>query len=387
MTRRATRPRFTPKPLDLPEHVVWVLKRAFGPPDRDVASSDPEAALEAADLLGYLPRIGQRTPRARLESELGEERASIVIHATHRVAASAAALNATARFVRDVADERGLPALFLKYSALAALGVVRPGSRVAGDVDVLAARHHGAALVSALIARGARAIEHRRHEHELPALASPLDVSIDAHRYIPGVHLDKAGRFVAADDLLAAGLVDTKTNVPAPEVLAAHALVHGFVENAPIPQSGAAARALADLVDLEHFARGSLERALPLLEPLFDERDSTEFAALCLALGQGEIEPGSDAPGAGILSHVLGASLDARYAASLRRFLFHAPLSERTGLRPRLERVARMLAPTAAELSRIYGPPTGRLGVFGVRLRRPLDLASKTIRLLFNRQA
>lgn len=382
MTRKATRPRFTPKPLDLPEHVVWVLKRAFGPPDRDVSSSDPEAALEAADLLGYLPRIGQRTPRARLESELGEERASIVLHATHRVAASAAALNATARFVRDVAAEQGLPALFLKYSALATLGVVRPGSRVAGDVDVLAARHHGAALVSALVARGARAVPERRLEHELTALISPLDVHIDAHRYIPGLHLGHSHRFIAADDLLSAGLVDAQTNTPAPEVLAAHALVHGFVENAPIPQSGAPARALADLVDLAHFSRGSIDRALSLIEPLFDEADVADFGALCLDLERGHVDRGYDRECASVLSHVLGTALDAVYAASLRRFLFRAPLSERPGPGPLLERVAHMFVPTAAELSRIYGEPRGKLGQLHLRLFRPIDLARRALRLL-----
>ena len=125
MARNATRPKFTPKPLDLSEPVTWVLKRAFGPPDRDVALVDADAAMEAADLLGYLPRIGQRTPRARLFSELGEANGTLVIEATHRAAAGAAALSATARFVRDVANERGLPAVFLKFSALAARGVGR----------------------------------------------------------------------------------------------------------------------------------------------------------------------------------------------------------------------------------------------------------------------
>jgi hypothetical protein len=381
LARNATRPKFTPKPLALGEPVVWVLKRAFGPPDRDVSLSAPEAAIEAADLLGYLPRIGQRTPRAWLEAELGAENATIVIHATHRVAASAAALNATARFVQVVAGEHGLPALFLKYSALAALGVVRPGSRLAGDVDVLASRHHGAALVRALIEHGARAFEHRRHEHELPALASPLDVSIDAHRYIPGVRLGRRDRFVDADDLIAAGLVDARTNTPAPEVLAAHALVHGFVENAAIPQSGAPARALADLVDLRHFAPRSIERALPLVERLFDARDVGDLGALALALERGNVDHGYDGQGAALLSHVLGTALDARYAASLRRFLLRAPLSERRGPGPLIERVAHMFVPTAAELSRIYGKPRGRLGLVGLRLWRPIDLAGRTLRL------
>jgi hypothetical protein len=376
----ATRPKFTPKPLDLSEPVVWVLKRAFGPPDRDVSSSDPEAALEAADLLGYLPRIGQRTPRARLESELGEASA-LVLEATHRAAAGAAALNATSRFVCDVAREQGLPAVLLKFSALAALGVVRPGSRVASDVDVLAARHHGVSLVAALIAAGARALPERRLEHELTALVSPLDVAVDAHRYIPGLHLGRRDRFVDADDLLTAGLVDARTNTPAPEVLAAHALVHGFVENAAIPQSGAPARALADLVDLRHFSPRSIEHALPLVERLFGAPDLRDLDALALALERGDVGPGYDGQGAALLSHVLGTALDARYAASLRRFLFRAPLSERRGPGPLIERVAHMFVPTAVELSRIYGKPRGRLGLVGLRLWRPIDLAGRTLRL------
>jgi len=376
----ATRPKFTPKPLALDEHVVWVLARAFGPPDRSVSLRDPQAAIEAADRLGYLPRIGQRTPRARLLAELADL-SGLVVEASHRAAAGAAALNATSRFVREVAQEHGLPAVFLKFSALSALGVVRPGSRVASDVDVLSARHHGDGLVHALVAHGARALPERRLAHELTSLLSPLSVHIDPHRYVPGVRLDRS-RFVAADDLLAAGLVRLETNSPAPSVLAAHALVHGFVENAPIPQSGAPPRALADLFDLEHFERGALVGALSLLEPLFDARDVSELRALCVALERGEVAHGYDGPGGSWLSHVLGSALDSNYAASLRRFLFRAPLSERTGPGPRLGRIAHMLVPTAAELSRIYGEPKGKIGRWRQRLWRPIDLAGRALRLI-----
>lgn len=381
MAFSAKRPKFTPNPLVLAEHVVWVLKRAFGPPERDVSLRDAQAALEAADLLGYLPRIGQRTPRARLDAELGEL-SGLVVEASHRAAAGAAALNATSRFVREVAAEHGLPAVFLKFSALAALGVVRPGARVASDVDVLAARHHGEALVQALVARGARALPERRLAHELTALVSPLLVHIDAHRYVPGLRVDREERFVTADELLAAGLVRAEANAPAPAVLAAHALVHGFVENAPIPQSGAPPRALADLFDLERFERGSIRSAISLVRPLFDERDASDLTALCLALERGEVAPGYDGPGNVWLSHVLGTALDPTYAASLRRFLFRPPLSERSGPGPRLARIARMLVPTAAELSRIYGEPPGRLGRWRQRLWRPIDLAGRALRLI-----
>jgi hypothetical protein len=380
LARNATRPKFTPKPLDLSEPVVWVLKRAFGPPDRDVSTSDPEAALEAADLLGYLPRIGQRTPRARLESELGEASA-LVLEATHRAAAGAAALNATSRFVCDVAREQGLPAVLLKFSALAALGVVRPGSRVASDVDVLAARHHGVALVAALIGAGASRTPEPTFEHELAALRSPLDINIDVHRHVPGLRLAPRDGFVTADELIAAGLVDPKTSAPATEVLAAHALTHGFVQNAAIPQSGATTRALCDLVDLEHVAPGSVERSFSFVAPLFDEHDTHEMARLCRALERGEIECGYDGPGVSVLSHVLGAALDEAYAASLRRFLFSAPLSERPWPGPWLGRVAHLLIPTAAELSRIYGEPRGKLHLLRLRLWRPIDLARRTLRL------
>lgn len=358
-----------------------MLARAFGPPERSVSLRDPAAALDAADLLGYLPRIGQRTPRARLDAELGELGA-IPVEASHRAAAGAAALNATAGFVRDVAREHGLPALFLKFSGLSALGVVRPGARVASDVDVLSARHHGEALVAALVSRGARALPERRLAHELTAMVSPFLVHIDAHRYIPGLRVDGGARFVAADELLATGLVRALANAPVPSVLAAHALVHGFVENAPIPQSGAPARALADLFDLEQFERGSIGRAQSLLMPLFDEPDLREWSALCAALARGDVGQGYAGSGAAWLSHVLGTALDPRYAASLRRFLFRAPLSERSGPGPRLERIGRMLVPTEAELFRIYGEKRGRLGAWRLRLWRPVDLAGRALRLI-----
>lgn len=376
------RPRFTPKPLDLDEHVVWVLKRAFGPPDRAVSPGDPEAALYAADALGYLPRIGQRTPRERLEAELGR-RSDLPLQATHQAAASAAMLNGTTRFVATVAREFGLPAVFLKFAALSALGIVRPGSRFATDVDVLPGRHHGAALIAALVARGARVLDPApRLEHELAGLVSPLDAAIDVHRYLPGVRFDAHDRFVTADELLAAGLVDPTTNAPRPDVLAAHTLVHGFVENAPIPQTAGPPRTLADLVDIERFAPGSLAGAASVLGGLFDDQDFQELKELVSALERGEIEAGWDDRGASWLSHVLGTALDREYAASLRKFLFTAPLSERAGVGPRLERIVHMLVPTAAELSRIYGEPSGRFSLLLWRLWRPIDLGVRAFRLL-----
>jgi hypothetical protein len=193
-------------------------------------------------------------------------------------------------------------------------------------------------------------------------------------------------RFVTADELLAAGLVDFRTSAPAPDVLAAHALAHGFVQNAPVPQSGATARALGDLVDLEHFAPGCIERSQWLVASLFDERDALEVTALCRALGHGEIETGYDGPGATLLSHVLGTALDEAYAASLRRFLFTAPLSERSGPGPWLERMGHMLVPTAGELARIYGEPRGTLGLVQLRLWRPIDLAGRALKLILGRR-
>lgn len=358
-----------------------MLKRAFGPPGREISLRDPEAALYAADALGYLPRIGQRTPRERLVAELGDS-SDVALQATHQAAASAAMLNGTTRFVANVAREFGVPVVFLKFAALSARGIVRPGSRFASDVDVLPGRQHGKALIAALIARGARVIDPApRLEHELAGLVSPLGAAIDVHRYLPGVRFDAHDRFVTADELLAAGLVDEKTNAPGPAVLAAHSLVHGFVENAPIPQTGGPPRTLSDLADIERFAAGSLASAVSVLGGLFDDRDVRELKELVETLERGEVERGWDGPGAAWLSHILGTALDARYAASLRKFLFVPPLSERAGPLPRLERVAHMLVPTAAELSRIYGEPRGKLGLLLWRLWRPIDLGVRAFRL------
>jgi hypothetical protein len=158
--------------------------------------------------------------------------------------------------------------------------------------------------------------------------------------------------------------------------------VHGFVENAPIPQTAGPPRTLADLVDIERFAPGSLAGAASVLGGLFEDQDLQELKELVAALENGEIERGWDGRGASWLSHVLGTALDREYAASLRKFLFTAPLSERAGVGPRLERIVHMLVPTAAELSRIYGEPKHKADLLRLRFFRPFDLAARAFRLL-----
>jgi hypothetical protein len=397
MGRRAVR--FSPPRIEPTAEVAWVLRRAFGPPEesrREGAAADPPAAGDAVyDLAARVAlscRIGSRQPREALAAELGEAEAARFHRDRMAAAAVGLRLRALAAEVAEAAAERSLPLTFLKHMALEAHGYLSAGSRMAADVDVLAPSGRAAELHAALAARGFRSSALPAMEHQLPALAGPTG-AVDVHRVMLGVRLPPRRRSATAEDLRAAGLAvpvpgfPGEALVPAPEVLAAHALVHGLAQHGLAPHAYAGFRLLADLIDLGFAGpRGEdlAERAGRLIERAVPRHEVAISRALCRDLAAGDLGAlGADPRRSGeaaLLHHLLAGALDPAYGRSLRFRDLARPLSDRSRLGGAIAAVGRALVPSHAELAALYGAGGGRPGRLGRRLRRLIDLVARAAR-------
>ena len=379
-----------------------MLLRAFGPAAAPAAAPvEPAAALALARRFEVSARIAARQGRERLAAELGEEAAAGF--ARDRVAAAAVSMRlmAAAGQVAVIAATAattapaGIPLAFLKFAALEGAGRLVAGSRGACDVDVLAPAGRAAELWQALVAAGWRAADHPGYEHQLAALSHPERGVVEVHRLVPGLRLGGGGS-ATWDDLERAGLLVPlpaalgfagRCSAPAPEVAAAHALVHGLGQHGFSPAAYSLLKMVADLLDLgEGAGDGALTpRALAWVARDVPGPEAEAVRRLCARLAAGEDPLGWSGPQASqeatLLRHVLAGRLDADYAQALRLGLFRPQPSDR----PPALRLARAVwdavALSNAQIDAIYPPPQHpghrprtRLGYLGRRLARPFDL-------------
>lgn len=380
--------RFRPPRLTVPPELGWVLARAFGPPEvRLQALPHDDAAWRLACRLDLAARIGTRTPLPLLEAEVGAEAARGFVSGGVAVALADERCVETARLAAAAAAALGIEPIFLKGMALRLAGAVRPGSRFAGDVDVLVDPGQAAGLESRLVEAGWAASPQGETGHHLRQLQPPGPRSVlEIHVLLPGVCLG-GGRFASAADLRRAGLVERVDSLGAPaavpvrRVLVAHALVHGVAQHGLSPREYPATRMLADLADLgagEPDRAGDWAAAVGLVAADVDAQEAEAVRELVRALSAG-ILPETGASQL-ILDHVLAGALDDRYA----RAVAHSGLGRgptRLARRGHLRRDAwRTLFLSRGAVDAIYGRPRSRWGYAARRVLRPFDLAWRVAR-------
>ena len=382
--------RFHPPPVAMSPAVLWMLRRAFGPPGVAAPAVDPAETLALCGRFDLAGRVAARQGRPRLVAELGEGGAAGFARAQAAAAGMGMRLSALAARVAEAAAERSIPLVFLKFAALELSGALPPGSRSACDVDVLVPEAGAAALQAALVARGFTASGLPDLEHQLPAVAGPQGV-VELHRVLLGVRLDGRGSATFADlerEGLLLPLPDLPGHaaIPAPQVAAAYALVHGLGQHGWWPKSYSLFKMVGDLIDLGLIDgdAGKLPAVAPWIATDIPpaEVEAVRLLAEALAAGDDLAAWGeSSAPPALLLRHLLAGLLDPGYERSLRLGLFRSTPSDR----PAPARLARTLFRTVfltrEQVDALYGPPRGgALGYLGRRLFRPLDLAGRLLR-------
>jgi hypothetical protein len=353
-----------------------MLLRAFGPAGAPFPEgADPAAALVLARRFEVSARIAARQGRERLRAELGEEAAAGFARDRARAAAVGMRLMEEVRRVAGVAAGLGCPLACLKLAALEGTGLLAAGSREACDADLLAPDGRAAELWRALTAAGFRGSGLPGAEHQLPALIGPEGGVVEIHRHLPGVRLEgaAAATFEALDRAaLLYPLPDLpgRCLAPAPEVLAAHVLVHGLGQHGYWPSSYSLLKMVADLLDL-----GSLtDRAAAWVARDVSAAEVEAARRLLERLAAGEDPAGWTGPEEELLRHILAGRLDAGYADALRLGLFRPQPSERSRPVQLARAVLGAVLLSDAQIDAVYGRPRTRLGYLGRRLARPFDL-------------
>ncbi len=243
-------PRVVPSP-----EISWVMARAFGPPETPVDSSTlvPARALDLCWRLGLLPRVGARNPPNLLEREVGAKATSSLRQAYQATRLKVECLTRLCAEVAGSAAELDLPVILLKGMALHCSRLTQPGSRGMVDADILAPAASAQALQDLLVSRGYRAYKENSAAHQLPPLLHPHGMALELH---VSIHSVAVGRGSTANDVLAAGLalpvpeLPGHCHVPAPELMAAHALAHGLAQHQGVVERYPFTRLLTDIADL-----------------------------------------------------------------------------------------------------------------------------------------
>jgi hypothetical protein len=126
--------------------------------------------------------------------------------------------------------------------------------------------------------------------------------------------------FARADDLLEAGLTVQAGNalVPDAAIVAAHAIAHGLMQHAQVPQVYSPLKTFADLADLQLAKPNVVEQARMYLSRTMTENDLTNVQALARLLPEGDLETAMRGGPGVLLRHALASQLDRRYAIGLR---------------------------------------------------------------------
>ena len=380
--------RFNPPQLELSPELLWVLDAAFGSSGGSGrASIDASAALDLARRLSLAHRIGARVREPDLIAALGRDVARTFV--VHR-------LDATARMrplltlipeLSDAAQRAGLPLVLLKFGALNARGLTPPGSRIAGDLDVLVPADALGAAVDLLVGLGFGPRTKQGPEHHLPEYVDADGRIVELHDRLPGVRAAGQRRSARFADLEAAGGLatlagDSTVQIPRADVLAAHLVVHGLAQHGFSPHSYPLTRMLSDLVDLVGTeAPGLLESAYPWIASGVSQAESAALDALCRELTTG-IEQTSgpeDEDARLLLRHMLAGLLDERYRSSLRLADVIHPMTDGSRIMAVMRTGLDLLLPDAAGLDRLEGRLGSRFGRAGLLAARPLHLAGRLV--------
>jgi len=305
----------------LDAELEWVLQRAFGPlswqPTRPASG---QRLVNVALRLDVAARIAARHPRLLLEHEMGAKPAQRLREQYVATVARGALLDHALNELLERAREAGVPCILLKYAALNQLGVLRVGSRVASDVDVLVPHTRAREFQAILKEHGYQDWGLPESSHQLPALRDPNGVLIELHVHVPLITLGRGRAFVRADDLLTAGLAIQSGNalVPDAAIVAAHAIAHGLMQHARAPHVYSSLKTFADLADLQLLRPAALHESATYLSMAMTAEDLNDVQILAEALLDGDLETAMRGGSGLILRHALAGQLDRRYAIRLR---------------------------------------------------------------------
>jgi Uncharacterised nucleotidyltransferase len=312
---------FRPPRLTLDADLEWVLQRAFGPstwvPRAPVSG---QRLVEFALRLDLAARIAARQQRELLEQEMGARAAHRMREQYVATVARGAVLDHALHQLLERAKASEVSCILLKYAALSRMGVLRVGSRVASDIDVLVPHDRARQFQAILKEKRYQDLGMPESSHQLPALRDPNGVLIELHLHVPLVTLPPGQRFAGADDLLAAGLAKQAHNALLPDaaIVAAHAIAHGLMQHARAPHMYSPLKTFADLADLQIVRPAVITQARSYLSRTMTANDLTSVQTLAGALADGDLETAMAAGPGLILRHALASQLDRRYAIRLR---------------------------------------------------------------------
>ncbi len=375
--------------------VALALDLAFGPAGGNFPAppeGDPNGVFEAAHTMVLAARIAARWPREALVEGLGPETASGFALARRRTGAAELQAEAVAEHIARLGAELALPLLFLKGAALVLEGLILPGSRGLGDVDVLTQEGRQQELQDRLKAEGCYEPQDLPcGEHQLQVLGHPLGLAVEVHLCLRGVRRFGQDSATFADldgpDLThpAAGLPGD-ARVPGGDLLLAHAVVHGLAQHGLNPKGYPMLRFVADIVDLDlagAVESGAFERWMPWIERDVSRREVEALGSMCRRVVEGDgaagIWAGSD-DAALMLRHLVLGAVDAQYRAALRIRSLASALPSRGRGATLLRTVWGATVLTRGQVEALYGKPSSSWGYLGYRLYRPFDLIGRTFR-------
>jgi len=310
---------FRPTAAEISPEFRWFFIRALGPPGIELDFAPNEQRLLALGAEMDLPaRVAARTPSEILRAELGAETVEVFVEWHEATALQVAGLLQLAQHVGAVAETMAIPLVCLKGVALEMLGILNPGQRPMGDLDILVPAERATELMHALLERGwvdaLPGVVRGPGNHHLSPLRDRHGRILEIHTFIKGFKSENRKEFgfqhlEAAGLLLKAPGLGALSHLPSLEFCAAHLLVHGLIQHGPRKHGYAPLRLLCDLQDLrwsEEQWGSFLNGAFSMVENELDRRDVEEILALLRRVQAGEdpmLIQHTGGEGAQILAH------------------------------------------------------------------------------------
>lgn len=362
--------------------VVFRLAFAESQPHCPTKIPSLDRWLELAQRTGLLSRVGWQLGRSGVDFD--KALAAPARRAYRGVATQHLILTHALGAVGAALDRASVSWTVLKFGAMAISGVVEPGQRGAGDLDILIAKKDLRRGVAALAAIGFAAKGGREAEHQLDPLASTtLGVCVEPHKVMLGVRLPGSNRSLDQERLIQHRLVspappDFRSGyVPRVGVLLAHTVIHGLLHHGFRPCEYPLFRMVADVIDLTEAGRTreALHQAFIFLKGDIDAGVIDELADLCEALRAGElaskIVARDDSRGSRLLKHLLAASLSNDYSNSLEFLHAKHRLSDHSFAVSRGLVLLDRIVLTRSEAEKVTGKKLSPLGYARVLAKRP----------------
>lgn len=311
--------RFCPPKLDVSPELDWVLQNAWA--DQQVGTpTDGQRVFDIALKLDLAGRIGARIAKDRLIDELGQSPADKFIAAARSVAFNNLRVLKTTTRIATIAALADLPLVLLKGGALLAGDIIDIRERATGDVDVLVPPNEALHLAQVLQDHGFtfRGTSNPDHHHLAP-LAGPDGVLVEIHTRL-GKDLGAIDYLELTEDgeLVDISLDGTPVQILSSNRMAAHLLVHAFVEHGFAPGAYPSMRWIGDLAALCDHSEISPEEVKKITQSAMSEAETVGAFSLVNHLRNGQTDFTRNSAEAVLLAHFVGQFLDDDYKKSLR---------------------------------------------------------------------